>query len=873
MTLIRQLRRLFRKDQLDAEMAEEMRLHLEMQAERNRAAGMSPDEARFAAQREFGNVGMIQQQVREGRGWTFLDQCGANTRLALRSLVKNPGFTITSVITAALGIGASTAIFSVVHALVLSPLCYRDADQLVQLRSQHPEQGTADFAPATLGDLVDSTQSFAGLAAQYYYYVNLTGVDSPAQLNSADITRDYFAVFGVTPLRGRTCQAGDFKPGATPVVVLGHALWQSQFGGRESIVGDQILLDDVAYTVVGVMPPSFKDPSEVAQLWRPMRPDMDNLRDRRSRYWTIFGRLKPGTNLGRANAELATAGQQLADAFPADYNKWTIHATALRDQVVGDYRVSLLVVLGAVGSLTLIACANVAGLAIVRAIARRKELAIRTALGSSRQQLIGLLLAESVLVAVPGGAGGLLLAYWGVQGLLKSMPPGWLPRTDEVAVNVPVLAAALGLTILTAIVAGLLPGIAATRIDTNEAVKGSARGSAGPSAQRLRTALIVAEIALALSLLTGAGLLGRSFLGLLGRKSGVDATRVLSLNLSLSAKRYSGAEKCWDFFSRVQTEVAATPGVEAAAFTHTSPFRWGIPEVFAPVQSDLASRMPGFPPAFQDSVGVDYFKAMGILLRSGRLFNAADDPRTRPVIILSETAARRYFGSADPLGQFIAAAGAPTTRLEVVGIVGDVRRNGLATDVPMQVYRPFAQRTPPFATLMVRTALPPASLAKAVQAAIWRIDPDVPISDVGAMDTFVSRSIAGPRLYLLLFALFGGIALLLAAIGLYGLVRYSVEQRTREFGIRAALGAGPREVRALVLREGGKLIVLGLVIGLVVSLLAAGLLRSMVVGVSVYDPLVLAAGSAVLALAATMACLLPARRAAKVDPVVALRAE
>jgi putative ABC transport system permease protein len=545
----------------------------------------------------------------------------------------------------------------------------------------------------------------------------------------------------------------------------------------------------------------------------------------------------------------------------------------LRDQVLGNYRVGLLVVLGAVGCLTLIACANVAGLAIVRAFARRKELAIRLALGSSRRQLIGLLLTESVFVAAPGGVCGLLLAYWGVQGLLNGMPPGWLPRTDEVALDVPVFAAALGLTILTAVITGLLPGVTATRIDTNEAIKGSSRGSAGPSAQRLRVALIVTEIALALALLSGAGLLGRSFLGLVGCKPGIDASRVLSLNLSLPAKRYSGPEKCWDFFSRVQAEIATVAGVETAAFTHTSPFRWGIPEAFAPMQSDQPSTTPGFPQAFQDSVGVDYFKAMGIPLQRGRLFNPADDPRAHPVVILSETAARRYFGSADPLGRFIVPVADPSTRLEVVGIVGDVRRNGLATEAPLQVYRPFAQRTPPFATLMVRTALPPVSLAKTVQAAIWRIDPDVPVSDVGAMDTFVNRSFAAPRLYLLLFALFGGIALLLAAIGLYGLVRYSVEQRTREFGIRTALGAGPREVRALVLHEGRRLIVRGLIIGLGVSLLTTGLLRSMVVGVSVYDPVVLAAASTVLALTTTMACLLPARRAAKVDPIVALRAE
>ncbi len=871
MKILRQLRSLFRKDKLDAEMAEEMRFHLEQRAVDNAADGLPEDEAQYAAQRRFGNVASIQEQAREERGWIWLEQFWKNLRFAVRSLWRTPGFTTTAVLTLALGIGASTAIFSVVHALLLSPLQYREAGQLVQLQSRHNEQGVSDLAPATFGDIAVGNASFTTVAAQYYYYVNLTGTDAPALLNCADVTADYFKLFDVAPLRGRTWDADDIKPGAVPVVVLGHALWSRQFNASDSVIGRQIMLDGVAHTVIGVMPATFKDPSEIAQLWRPMRAGADDLLNRSSRYWTGFGRLKPNLTLEQANAELATLGRQLVQAHPKNYEGWTLQAVDLRSLVVGDFHRGLLVVLGAVGCVMLITCANVTGLAIVRATTRRKELAVRTALGSTRGQLVRLLLSESLLLATLGGGGGVLLAYWGVPAVLANLPPGWLPRSGEIALNLPVLATSIALTFLTGVAAGLAPGFAASRIDANDALKDCARGSAGPSVRRLRASLIVIELALALVLLTGTGLLGRSFIGLMQKKTGLDASRVLSLTVSLSAKRYDGPARCWDFFSRAQTEVAAVPGVEATGFTQTSPFRWGIPVDFVPVRADAAEAAADMPEAFCDSVSVDYFKAMGIPLLAGRAFTPADDYKVPPIVILSETAARRYFGTENPIGRFIS-PGAPA-RFEVVGVVGDVRRSGLAAATPLQVYRPLAQRTPGFAALMVRTALPPATLAKSVQAALWRVDPDTPVTDVATMDTFVSRSVTQPRLYLALFSLFAALALLLAAIGLYGLIAYSVAQRTREFGIRTALGASAHEVLALVLREGATLIAFGLALGLAGSFAATRLLRTMIFETSLHDPLVFLAVPLLLAAVAAFACYLPARRATKVDPIIALRTE
>jgi len=795
-------------------------------------------------------------------------------KYALRQLAKSPGFTAVVVLTLGIGIGASTAIFSVVHALLLSPLHYRDAGELVHVQSRHRDSGVTDLAPATFADLAKTRASFATLAAQYYYYVNLTGADTPALLNSAEVTADFFRLFGVAPLHGRTWIPEDFKPGAAPVVVLSHALWRSQFHARDSIVGQQIKLDDVAYTVVGVMPASFKDPLQIAQLWRRMRPGADNLLDRTSRYWTVFGRLKPDVALTRANLELATLGRQLEQAYPKSDAGWTLRAADLRSLVVGDYHTGLLVVLGAVGCVMLITCANVSGLALVRASTRRKELAIRTALGASRGQVIRQLLAESFILAALGGSAGVLLANWGIDALLAGLPEGWLPRSDEIALNFAVLAGTFTLTVLTGMVTGLAPGYTASRIDATDALKDCARASTGPATRRLRAGLVIAEIALALVLLAGAGLLGRSFSGLLHRNPGLDARRVLALTVSLSAKHYDSAAKCWDFFARAQTEVAAVPGVEAAGFTQTSPFRWGIPVAFTPLRPDQSVLdVADLPQAFTDSVSVDYFRAMGIPLRAGRWFTAADDYRARAMVILSETAARRYFGKEDPLGRFITTGAGPQSRFEVVGVVGDVRRAGLSAEIPLQVYRPLAQRTPAFATLMVRTSLPPATLTKPVQAALWRIDREIPISDIATMDTYVSRSVAQPRLYLTLFTFFAALALALASLGLYGLVAYSVQQRTREFGIRTALGAGPREVVALVLREGAVLIAGGVALGLAGAFSAARLLQHLVYETSLHDPMVFLVAPLLLALAATIACWLPARRATRVDPLVALRAE
>jgi putative ABC transport system permease protein len=795
-----------------------------------------------------------------------------NFRYAFRQLLKSPGFTAVAVATLALGIGAATAIFSVVHALLLSPLQYHDADRLVMVQSQHPEQGIAGLAPATFGDLVAQAHSFEGFAAQEYYYYNVTKVGTPVSVTGAKTNADYFRVFGATPLLGRTWQPNDTASGATPVVVLSYSFWQKQFGGAPGVINQTVLLNDVAYTVIGVMPKSFKDPFDNARFWVPIPSDSEEAHDRSARYWNCFARLRAGVSLAQTDTELATIAHRLEAIYGEHYRGWTLRAVDLQGLVLGNYRTGLLVILSAVACIMFITCANIAGLTIVRATARRRELAIRTALGASRGQILRQLLAESLVLALPGGILGVLLASWGIDALLASSFAASLPRADEIAINLPVLTAALGLTLVTGLSFGLAPGFSAARIESSEALKDNARASSGPTHRRMRSGLVVAEIAIALILLVGAGLLGRSFLGILSKQPGIDAERLLSLTIVPSEKHYDSRPKRLEFYERAQAATAALPGVQAAAFTETSPFRWGKAVSLLPAVRNSAAAPNDVPLIFFDSVSVDYFKTVGSRLIAGRYFADTDNAQTHRVAIISESAAR-FFGSDNPIGRELVNAADNTYRLEIVGVVRDIRRSGLAEDVPLQAYSPLAQRPPAFATLMVRTTLPPASVAKSVEAALWRIDPDAPVSDVSPMENVISATVAQPRLYLTLFGLFAGFALLLAVIGIYGLVAYSVAQRRREFGIRSALGASAGELLALVLREGAILIGLGLTIGLAGAWMAARLLQSMVVETSVHDPLTLGAVALLLGAVGLAACLLPARRASKINPVNALRYE
>ena len=799
----------------------------------------------------------------------------SDLRHAFRALRKTPGYSTAAITILGVGIGTSTAIFSVVYALLLRPLAYEDATRLVQVQSVHQEQGVATLAPATFLELTRERRSLVALAAQQYYYVNLTKTAAPARLTAVQGTADYFRLFGVAPLLGRTWNPDETKAGATPVVVLGEALWRSQFNARASLLGEQILLDDLPHTVIGIMPASFSDPWGNAQLWRPLPLTGKEATDRTDRSWSTFARLAPGIAANQANAELLAMAQRLALAYPENYRGWTLAVADLQGLVVGDYRTGLLVLVGAVACVMLITCANSTGLAIVRALGRRKELAVRAALGASGGQLIRQLLTESLLLSLLGGGLGVLLANWGVSAILALVGQGWLPRSGEIAINTPVLAAALALSLATGVALGLAPAWWAARTDANEALKdGSGRASGGPLTRRLRAGLVVIEIALAMMLLVGASLLAGSFSAIIHRNPGIRTDHLLTLGVSLPAKRYNSPDQSRSFYLRAEEAVRAVPGVVAAGFSQTMPFTWGNTMTLVPVGPSQVNDHTA-PPAFYDSVGLEFFRAAAIPLVAGRGFTAADTPAAPPVVVISAATARRFFGAENPVGRRLQSLDpGQKTQFEIIGIVGDVLRTGLAvSDPPLQVYRPLTQRPPWFATLVVQTAFDPASVAKSVQQAIWSIDPDQAIEAISPVSALVSNSITQPRLFLVLFGLFAGIALGLAAVGLYGLIAYGVAQRTREFGIRSALGASPGEVLWLVMREGIVLLSLGLALGLAGAFGSVRVLESLVYATSVHDPRVFLGVPLLLAAVTALACWLPARRAARVEPVVALRAE
>ncbi len=760
--------------------------------------------------------------------------------------------------------------YSVVHALLLAPLHYFDAERVVQIYARHPRLGTAGLAPATFADLAANTHAFATLAVRNFTYVNLTQSGPPQQAQSGRVSAHYFAVLGVAPILGRVWTDEETRTGAAPVVILGQQLWEQRYGGDHGLIGSTIVIDDIPHTVLGVMPASFRDLDRSVALWQPAPTDAAATASRTGGLGVI-GRLADGISLDQAHAELAALSRMLEEARPDIYQDWAFETQDLRTRFVGNVRQGLWLLFGAVGCVLLITCANVAGLCLVRAAARRREFAVRAALGASRGRMMRQLLAEALLLCGAGGIIGVLLGHTGLTALLASLPAGWLPLAEEIQLNLPVVVGALALTALVTIAVGIAPAWAATRIDGREALSEGSRGSTSPALRRTWTALVTVEVALATLLLAGAGILGRSLLAVQVREPGLhDPAHVLSLTLAVSPRRYDTNEKRATFFANVQREVAALTGVRFADFTQTAPFRWGSRATFAPVGEEALAAGDGLS-CYYDSVGIDYFRAVGVPLLAGRSFTADDHATTAPVLILSASAARRYFGTESAVGRRL--TNGSNFEAEVVGVVGDVRREGLTADTPLQVYRPLAQRPQGLATLMVRTEADPATVAKSVQAAIWRVDPDLPVSDVMSMDQAIAASLLQPRLHAGFLGLFAAFAIVLTTVGLHGVVAYGVGQRTREFGIRGALGARPQAISRLVLGEAVRPVTAGLALGVGATFIETRALQSVLYETSARDPIVLAGVVFMLAMITLLAGWLPARRAAKVEPIVALRAE
>jgi putative ABC transport system permease protein len=881
MSLWRQVTRGFRvllnRRAADRELDDELRHYFEEATAALVASGLSPEEARRTVRLELGDVGSAQEQVRDG-GWeSVVGAVLADLRYAARRLRVNPGFTAVSVLTLALGIGATTAIFSAVNPILFEPLPYPDARRLVMISDIATDRSPIDVTFGTYHELVQRSRSFEGLAVMKAWQPTVTGPDQPERLEGQRVSAGYLRTLGVSPLFGRDFDAAEDRPKGPNVVILGHALWQRRFGGDASIVGRIVTLDDNPYTVIGVMPQQFENvlvPS--AQLWSPLQYGESFSPD--SREWghhlRMVGRLRPGVSVDQAARELAAVARSPIPELPrvpwADL-KGGLLLSSLRDDVTHAVRPALLAVLGAVVLLLAIACVNVTNLLLARGAQRRGEFAMRAALGAGRGRLVRQLLTESLLLAVVGGGLGLIVADLGVRALVALSPPG-LPRLGAIRVDPVVFGFAFGLSALVGLAVGMVPALQASRGGLSAGAQQSSRRSAGEY-RRTRGTLVVAEVALALVLLVSAGLLFRSLQQLFAVAVGFDQSGLLTMQVQVSGHRYDADSVRYQFLEQSLEAVRGLPGVTAAAFTSQLPLSGDLDIYGVHFERDDDPARDGA--ALRYAVTPNYFRTMGIPLRAGRLLDDRDRAGSPRAVLINESFAKDAFPGQDPIGQRLRSGSPEGDWYTIVGVVGDVRQAALGTSQSNAVYVTPAQWhwVDRLMSLVVRTQGDPSSLAPAVWSAIWSVDKDQPIVRVATMRQLVAQSAAERRFALTLFEAFGMTALLLAAVGIYGILSGSVTERTREIGVRSALGASPGDILGLVVRQGMTLSSLGILLGLLGAAAASRAIVALLFGVSPLDPVTYVGVIGLLAGVSGVACWMPAWRAARLDPSITLRAE
>jgi len=801
-----------------------------------------------------------------------MDSIIKDIRYGLRSLLKRPAFTAIALIALALGIGANTAIFSLVNAVILQPLPYQEPDRLVWVYGNVRNGGNrGSVAALDFLDYRSQNKTFEQFAASRSTSLpmNLTGSGEPERLTVCSITGNYFDTFGVRPALGRGFSLENEKTGQDQVTVLSHAFWQTRFGGDPNIVGKTITLDGKAYEVLGVMPAEVVLP-QPAQLWVPLNFESDpEMKMRKARFLRPMGRLKKGVSMTQAQADTNLIAAQLEQQYPDSNLGWSLRLIPLREILVGESRTMLFILFGAVGFVLLIACANVANLLLVRAAARQKEIAMRTALGASRLRIIRQMITESLLLSIVGGALGALLAMAGVK-LLVSLSQDNIPRTANVKIDATVLAFTLFISLVTGLLFGLAPALRTMKENLVDALKDGMRGGASDATlkNRTRSLLVVFESAVAVMLLIGAGLLIRSLVALQGVEPGFDPNNVLTLRVDLPRQKYDTPDKTSNFFQQLETRVASLPGVEAVGSTTELPLSGQA--------NDMPFTVEGRPSvgsneAFADfrRVNQNYLSAMRIPLRRGRNFTEQEVRQNAKVIIVSQQLVDTTFPDEDPLGKrLITGMNEP---YEIIGIVGDIRHRSLQGEPTATMYMPTQE--PARRNLVIRTQGDPRSLASGVRKEVNGLDPDQPIAAIKPMTEWVNMSVAGARYRTILLGLFALLAMILAATGIYGVMSYSVAQRTQEIGVRMALGARPFDVLKLVVRQGMVLALIGVVVGLAGALALTRVMSSLLFGVTVRDPITFGLVAALLMLVAFIACFVPARRATKVDPLVALRYE
>jgi len=874
--LMARLRALFRRESVLRDIEEELRVHVEMETETNIRRGMPPDEARAAALKSFGNPVRNTERGYDIRGGRWLESLWQDLRYGARMLIKKPGFTLVVVVTLALGIGGNTAIFSVVNGVLLSALPYPQPEQLAMIRPA--SEGLASYP--IFADWRDRNQTFQGIAAMNAESFTLTGRGEPEKIRAARVTANFFQLMGVNPARGRGFTAEVERPGNHRTVILGHGLWQRRFGGDPGILNRTILLDGAPFVIVGIMAPEFKFP-ENTDMWMPLVTN-GSIRTERGGFWLyLVGRLKPGVTQTAAQADLNLIAKQVADQLGLEDSLFSgsgVTVAPLLEHTVGSLRKNLMILFGAVLLLLLIACANVANLQLARAAFRSREVAVRAALGAGRWRIIRQLLTENILLAVLGGALGVLLAWWGLR-LVLALSPIDFPRLDNIRLDARVLWFTLALSLLTGLGVGLAPALQATRLELNQALKeGWSGGAWSRRANRIRAVFIVTEVALTLALLVGAGLIVRSFWRLTQVNLGFRADQLLTLQLELPPSKYPGSQAV-SFYSTLQERLSALPGVEGVSATSN------ILLSEAPLSSEFTvENRPPIDEKFElpiTSVQPNYFQTMGIQLLRGRAFTAQDTRDSPKVGIVNETFVNLYFPNEDPIGKRfrfdLFRFDQPVTAgqwITIVGVVRDTRRQGLDKPIRIESWLPYTQfeEIPPLSMEMaLRTTGDPLALSHAAREAVWSLDPNLPILKIQTMERILSEKMALRRWNMLLLGLFALLALILAAVGIYGVMNYAVTQRTHEIGVRMALGAQTSDVLRMVVWWGISLTLTGVALGLGAALGLTRVLKNQLFEVSSTDPATFALIALLLTGVALIASYIPARRATKVDPLQSLR--
>ncbi|HWN99400.1 MAG TPA: ABC transporter permease [Blastocatellia bacterium] len=871
----------------EAEIIDELAQHLEDSYRELLSSGLTRGEASKAALGQLSDSRLLALELRRverpvpsesvvlgARRRNMIGDMFSDLRYGARSLRKNPAFTAIAVITLALGIGANTAIFSVVDGVLLRPLPYPEPDRLAMVYGTS-SGASLDGSPLCAADFLDWKsqnqvfESIAGFSANRFSY---TGGETPEEVEGAWVTADFFTTIGVQPALGRAFMPDEDLAKTAPTVVISDRFWRRFLGSDPNVLDRTITLNARAFTIIGVMPATFSFPEKDTVLWAAERLALT----RRGPYYMWgLGRLSPGATLERAQSELDMIARRVQDQINRPTRDWTWTSISLAGRIVGKIRLALLVLLAAVSFVLLIACANIANLLLARATAREKEISVRIALGATPARLVRQLLTESLLLAAVGATAGLPLALWGVR-LLVAVSPADFPRLQEISIDGRVL----GMTLLAALACGLIFGLApalqSSRLNLNESLKEGGRGADGSGRRRMRSALVVTEIAFSLMLLIGAGLMIKSFMRLQSVSPGFRPDHVLTMHLSLPHVRYDTNEKINNYNRQLIERVTAVRGVEAAGLSIS------LPPDNLDVEDSFSIEGNPWPPGTSELfvpivfTSPEYFATLGIPLLQGRSFNASDKEGSPLVVIINQTLAEQFFPDQSPIGRRLKVGGANRPRnpwMEIVGVVGDVKYSGLDAKPEPAYYAPLEQNVWGAAYLVVRASSNPASLAPAIREQIWELDKDIPIANLATMDQLLSKSVAQPRFRTLLLGLFAALALVLASVGIYGVISYSVTQRTHEIGIRMALGAQPRNVMTLVIRQGMMLALIGLAVGLAASLALTQIMESLLFEVSATDQATFAVVAVLLAGVALLACWIPARRAARVDPMVALRCE